>query len=156
MSELRVNISGIVDKIEAERARTTSKASELRAEEGRLAAELERERRRVAGSAAVQNNGSFFNRLLGRPSPAKTSENRIKEIESKIASLQDELLDLQKHLKTIDVRSPGSPFGEDWGRIETMQNGLKELEEKRLDATQLVKERVEMTASIADAISRMP
>jgi hypothetical protein len=155
MSELKANISGIENKIESERARTTSRASELRGEEARLSADLERERRRVASAASVQNNGSFLNRLLGRPTPTKTSESRIKLIESKVSSLQNELLDLQKHLKTIDPRTPQSPFAEDWSRMESMQSRLKVLEEEKLDATQLVKERVGMTASIADAISRI-
>jgi hypothetical protein len=157
MSELRTNTSGIETRIEAERALVASRVSALKAEQVRYSGELERERRRVASATVVQSNGSLFNRLLGRSrAPAKDPESRVRELESKLATLPDDLLEQQKQLKMVDSRSPGSPFVEEWDRLESMQTRLEELDKERLDRTQLVKERVEATGSMAEAISRIP
>ncbi|HUI24294.1 MAG TPA: hypothetical protein VLY82_07895, partial [Nitrososphaerales archaeon] len=82
-------------------------------------------------------------------------EIRIEELESKLASLPNELLEQQKQLKMIDLRSPESRFAEEWNRLDSMQTRLKELEQERLDRVQLVKERAEATGLIASAISRI-
>jgi len=157
MSKLMAEKSTIENKIEAERAQIVSTIAELKTEQTRCSGELERERRRIAEAAAVQDNGSLFNHLFGRnKSPMKKIEGRIKELESKLAAFSDEVLEQQKQLKMIELRSPESRFAEDWTALESAQNRLKELEGVKLDATQLVKERVGMTASIAEAISRIP
>ena len=157
LSELGAKISGIESKIEAERVLIVSKISALKAEQAKYSAELERERRRDAEAAAVQNNDSFFNRLLGRnKAPTIDPENRIRELESKLAVLPNEVLEQQKQLKMIDLRSPESQFAEEWVQLESMQTRLKELEKEKLDKIQLVKERAEVTGSIANAISRIP
>jgi len=156
VSELRANMSGIENKIGGERDRIVSRISELKAEQARYSGELEGERRRDAEVAAEQSQNSLFSRLLGRnKSYSESHESRIKELESKLASLPDEVLEQQKQLKMIDLRSPESGLADEWNKLETMQTRLKELEKERLDRIQLVKERVEMTGSIADAISRM-
>jgi len=156
VSELRTNISGIEDRIEGERAHVISKISELKAAQARYSDELEREKARVTADTGVQSPDSLFDRLLGRnKTPTKISESRIRELESKLAILPNEVLEQQKQLKMIDLRSPESRFDEDWKRLESMQTRLKELENEKLDRTQLVKERAETTGSIADAISRI-
>ena len=156
MAELRASISEIEGKVEAERALIVSKISELKREETRQSDELERERRRVSDAAAAQRNSSLVNRLFGR-NKAQTDEleGRVRELESRLAALPDEVLELQRQLRMIDVRSPGSKFAEEWDRLESMQGRLEELEKERLDRTQLVRERAEATGSVADAISRI-
>jgi len=156
MSELRVNISSIEGKIEAERAQRVSRISELRAAQAKYSDDLEHERRRDADAAAVQSPNSIFNRLLGRgKNQSESAESRIEELESKLATLPNEILEQQKQLKTIDLRSSGSLLAEEWNRLDSMQARLKELEKERWDRIELVKERAEATGSIADAISKM-
>ena len=155
-SELRANMSEIENKIGAERASIVSRIEELKAAQARYSGELERERRRDADAAAAQSSDSFLNRLLGRrKTQADRPEIRIQELESKLASLPNELLEQQKQLKMIDLRSPESRFAEEWNRLDSMQTRLKDLEQERLDRIQLVKERAEATGSIASAISRI-
>jgi len=155
-SQLRANTSEIEGKIGTERAQIVSRISELKAAQAKYSGELERERRREADAAAEQSSSSLFNRLLGRnKTQSESPESRLKELESKLAVLPDEILEQQKQLKMIDLRSPDSRFVEEWNRVESMQTRLKELEKERLDRIQLVKERAEMTGSLADAISRM-
>jgi len=156
ISQLNTSISGIENKIETERALIVSRVSELKTAQARYSGELERERRRVADAPAAQGTNSLFNRLLSRnKTPTKDPENRISELESKLAILPDEILDQKKKLSMIDLRSPESQFAEEWKQLETMQTRLNQLEEERSDRIQLVKERAEVTGSIADAISRI-
>jgi len=154
MSELKANISGIESKIGAERALIVSRISELKASQARYSGELELERKREA-DAAEQSPDSFFNRLLGRSKTPKSPESKIEELESKLAPLPNEVLEQQKQLKMIDLRSPGSRFAEEWNKLDSMQTRLKDLEKEKLDRIQLVKERAEVAGSIADAISRI-
>jgi hypothetical protein len=150
-------MSGIEDTIEAERARIASRISELKAQQTKRSDELEREQRRAASAAAEENNDSFFSRIVGRKkSPARAPEVRIREPNSKLAPLPDEVVEQQRQLKMIDLRSSESRFAGEWTRLESMQARLKELEQERLDRIQLVKERAELTGSIADAVSRIP
>ncbi|HYA55839.1 MAG TPA: hypothetical protein VED22_03475 [Nitrososphaerales archaeon] len=156
MSQLNTNISDIESKIEAGRALVVSRISELKAARASYSGELERERRRVAEAPAAQNTNSLFNRLLGKnKTPTKDPENIIRELESKLAILPDEILEQQKQLSVINAHSPESRFAQEWNQLELMQTRLRQLEEERSDRIQLVKERAEMTGSIADAISRI-
>ena len=155
-ARLRASMIEIEGKVEAERVQTGSKISGLKAEQARCAADLERERRQTADSLEIPNANSFFSRLLGRSrAPANDPESRISELEMRLAALTNELLAQQQLLKKIDLRSPESQFAEDWKKLDSMQTRLNELETERLDKVQLVKERVELTGSIADAISRI-
>ena len=157
MSTLRRDISDIESRVESERALILSKISELKAEQTRYTGELEREQRRVASATASKGTDSIFNRLLGRnKSQTENPESRIRELEARLASLPNEVLEQKQQLKMIDRRSPESSFAEEWKQVESMQTRLTELEEERLDRVQLVKERAEVTSSIADAISRIP
>ena len=156
MTELKANMSDIEGRIEAERVRVISRISKLKGDQASLLAELERERGRVGGATAEQRTPSYFVRLFGRKgNPTKNPENRINDIESKLAILPDEILNLQRQLKTLDLRSPESPFAEDWKRLDSMRSNMKELENEKFDRIQLVKERAELTGPMADAISRI-
>jgi hypothetical protein len=155
-SKLGANISDVENKIEAERVLIVSRISELKTARASCSGELERERRRVADASAVQSTDSLFNRLLGRDrTPSKNPESRITELESKLATLSNEMLEQQKQLNMIDIRSPKSRLAAQWKQLESMQTRLKQLEKERSDMIQLVKERAEATGSIADAISRI-
>ena len=156
MSQLRTGMSGIESKLDAERARITTRISELKAEQASCSGELEKERRQRSVIPAQEKADSFLTRLFGRSKgEAKDSGNRIRELETKSTTLTNEALEQQKKLNAVDDRSPGSPFAGDWNQLESMQTKLDELEKERLEKVQLVKERVEATGSMADAISRI-
>ena len=155
MAELRVNMSDIERKIEAERDMIASRISDLKAAQAKYSSELEHERRREADAVAAQSPNTLFNRLLGKKTHSESPDDRIEELESKLADLPNEILDQQKQLKMIDARSPESRFAEEWNRLDSMQTRLGELEKEKLDRVQLVRERAESMGSIADAISRI-
>jgi len=156
MAELRERASELENRIETERDRVVSRISELKTEQSRCSVELEREQRQAAGPTARKTNGSFFGRLLGRnTSPPENPESRINELKAKLADLQAEMHEQQRHLKMMDTRSPDSQLADEWNRLGSLQTRMKELEEQKMGETQLVKERAAMTASIADAVSRL-
>ncbi|MDG6987814.1 MAG: hypothetical protein JRN21_00620 [Nitrososphaerota archaeon] len=156
ISELRSSIAAVEGKIETERTTRVRRVAELKTEEARCSGELEEERRRVAGEAPPLPKGSLFSRLLGRSkTPAKVSENRIRELGAKLAALSEEIAEQKKQLKLVDLHTPGSPFVEDWTQLDSMQTRLKGLEAEKLERTQLVAERAEMMGSMAEAISRI-
>ena len=157
ISELRGREAEVVRKLGDERDRTKAKVDELQKELAKLNAELEDEKARSANPPAPERSGSFLRRLFGAgpASAAKEQSDRRDELEKRLQSLQGEITEQQKVLKSIDQRSPTSPMAEDWKTLETLQARLRELESERLEKVQLVKEREEFTASIANVISRV-
>ena len=156
ISKQETDISAIEGRIESERARVVSRISELRAEQARLSGELKLEQGRAADAAQAKDTGSFFRRLFGgKRAQARSDEDRTSELESRLAALPDEVREQQKQLKAIDLRSSESKLDEEWNLLESMQSRLKELEREKLGMVHLVKERLEVTNSMAEAISRM-
>jgi hypothetical protein len=157
ISEIKQSMTDVEGRIEAGRARIASRILELKDEQARCSADLAREQKRIAGLAAEPKSDSFLKRLFGGNSktPARNSGAQINELESRLRALPDEILGQQKLLKSVELRSPESPFVEDWKVFDSLETRLQALENVRLEDVQLVKEREETTASVADAISRM-
>ena len=154
---LRESVAAMKSRMAAESGKVATKISELKAERIRCSTELDAERARAASAAGAQKTDSFFGRLLGRKrSPSDDHDARARELEARQSDLSEELLAQQKLLKDIDLRSPGSPFAKEWGDLEAAQARLEGLENERTERADLVSERAEVTASIADAISRIP
>jgi uncharacterized protein with von Willebrand factor type A (vWA) domain len=157
MSELKQNEMEVVRRFDEARERTASRIDELQNELVRCTAELEEEKRRLSSEAAEQHSRSFLRRLFGgnSTSPASISEDKTKELESRLRTLPSEILEQKKSRKSIDQRSSESPWAEEWRKLESLQVRLKELENERSKKIQLVREREEITASIASIISRI-
>lgn len=158
ISELGEAEAEVSRKIDEARTLTSSRIEGLQSELATCSADLEEEKRRLSGVAAVQRSRPFFGRLFSgnSKSTANASEEKVKELESKLSTLTDEILERQKSLKSIDQRSPESPCAEEWEKLELLQAGLERLKDEKLDREQLVREREEITASIANAISKIP
>ncbi len=157
ISELRARMSDIEGKVKAGRGLEVSRISELAVEQAQCLEELEQERRRVAGLTAGLSSGSLLGHLFGRKKVVtEDSDNRITELESKLAALQNDANERQKLLRMMDLRSPKSRFAEQWNELEGLQARLREMQEERLDRVQLTKVRADATRSISDAISRIP
>lgn len=158
ISELRQNVADVEGRIKAGRARLVSRLVELKSEQDRCSTELVREQERISTLAADKSSDSFLKRLFGGNSrtSAKDSGTQVKELESRLGGLSNEMLGQQKLLKSVDQHSPESPFAEEWKALESLQARLDALEGERLERVQLVKERKEMTASIANTISGLP
>jgi hypothetical protein len=155
MTELKQNEAEVVRKLDEARTRTASRIDELQSELVRCSAELEEEKRRPSSVATERSPGSFFRRLFGRnlPSSVGVSEDRVKELESRLRTLPGEILEQQKCLKSINRHSSESPWAEEWRMLESLQVRLKELENERLEKMQLVREREVIIVSIASTIS---
>lgn len=157
ISGLRATISGIESEIGTERGRLAAKIAVLKAERAKCSSELDAEKARASDAAEAKRPDSFFSRFIGRKrSPADESDERTGTLEARLASLSAEVLDLQRQLKEVDARTPEGRFAREWERLETAQAQLEALEKERKERADLVKERAELTASIADAISRIP
>jgi hypothetical protein len=155
LGEAEAEVSG---KIGEARALNSSRIEGLQSELDTCSADLEEEKRRLAGLAAGQRSRPFFGRLFGGNSKSTTnaSEEKVKELESKLSTLTNEILEQQKSLKSIDQRSPESPCAEEWEKLELLQARLVQLQDDKRDREQLVREREKITASIANAISKIP
>jgi DNA repair exonuclease SbcCD ATPase subunit len=156
ISELVQNEDEIVLKLQEARTRSSSKIDELRTELATRSAELEAKKRQLASMASERRTDSIFKRLFGRnpTPPVSATEDEVEEIESKLRSLAKEILEEKKSLKSIDDRSSESPWVEEWRKLESRQSERKVLENERLEKSQLVREREELTTSIADLISK--
>ena len=155
--ELKQNEEEILRKFDDARTKSSTKIEELRTELAFVSAELEREKKRLASHATEQRSDSVFKRLFGgnkKPS-VDTSESEVEEIESRLHVLDNEILEEQKSLKSIEDHSSVSPSGAEWGKLESLEARRRELENERLEKVQLVREREGLTASIADTISRI-
>ena len=156
ISETEQSVADVEGRIEAGRARLASRLAELKSEQDRCSAELIREQEKISSPAAEQPSDSFLKRLFGGNSraTAKDSGTHVRELESRLEVLTNEILGQQKLLKSVDLYSPESPLAEEWKALESLKTRLEALESEKLERVQLVKEREEITASIADAISR--
>ena len=158
ISELRQREAEIVRRLHEERTRTASKIDELQDELAKRSAQLEEENAPPVDAAKSERSRSFLSRLLGRTqtSSSKGSRDKVREPDPRLESLPGEISEQRKLLKSIDQRSPASPLAEEWKSLESLQARMKELESERLEKVQLVKERAEVTASIAEMISKIP
>jgi hypothetical protein len=157
ISVLRQKITDLNGRMNSERARIASRVADLRDEQSRCSAELAQEKTKVSSLAAAQNSDSIFRRLLGGNSrqAARDPGIRTRELEAKLASLSSDILEQQRLLKSVEQNSAKSPLAEEWDERESLQTRLDALEGERLRKVQLVKEREEITTSIAKEISMM-
>jgi len=158
ISDLKQNAADAEGRIADGRARLVSKVAELKREQDSCSDELTRERERIASQATEQGSGSLLKRLFkgNSKNPTKVSGATVKELQTRLDALSNEMLEQQKLLRLADRRSPDSPLAEDWKALESLQASLDALESERQEKVQLVKEREEMTSSIAATISGMP
>ena len=156
ISDLKQNTAEVEGRIAERRARLVSRVAELKSEQGSCSAELVREQER-ASSLATENSGSFLKRLfMGDPKTSAKDTGKIKELESRLEVLSNEIDERQKLIKLANQHSPESPFANEWKALESLQTRLEALESERLEKVQLVKEREDIASSIANAISRIP
>jgi uncharacterized small protein (DUF1192 family) len=142
--------------INDKRAETVARVAEIHDELGRCSAELSEQKGKL-GTYPEKNSGSLFRRLLGQDStaPNKALTVRVSELESTLAALNSELAQQKRTLKAIDSHSDESPVNERWVELEKLRVELKELEDVKLEKTQLAKEREEFAATLASTISRI-
>jgi len=157
ISELRQKEAEVVRKLGGERDRTKARIEELRREAAERTAEQTKSEAQPSDLPEPTRPGSFFRRVFSRGSASAAREQNEKRAESekKLQSLQRELSEQQKVLKSIDQRSPDSPTAEDWKSLDSLQGRIRELENERLEKTQQVIERAEFATSLAEVISRV-
>jgi hypothetical protein len=155
MSELRKAEAEVSHRIDEARGQASSRIEGLQSELARCSADLAEEKRRLPSTAARQRSAPFLRRLFGgnSKSAAEVSEDKVKELELKLNTLTNEILEQQKSLKLIDQHPRGSPWAEEWAKLESIRPRLKQLEDEKLERMQLVREREEFTKSIASTIS---
>lgn len=155
ISDLTRNLAEVRGRIDAGREQLVSKLVDLKNERDKCSTELAQEQKRISDLATNQKPDSFFKRVFGGGSKASTKdpETNVRELESRIGALSDEILGQQGLIRLFDQHSPESPFAEDWKTVESLQTRLEALGSERVEKVQLVKERDEITASIAETIS---
>lgn len=158
VDELKQGEEEILRKLHEARTRSSSRIDELRTELAARSAELEEKKRQLSTLASERRSDSIFKRLFrgNPPLSVDDTEKEVEEIEARIHILASGILEEQKSLKSVDEHSSESPWVEEWRRLESLQAKRKELENERLEKSQLVRERKELTASIADVISKIP
>jgi hypothetical protein len=157
ISELSKNMAAIEAKLDENRAKVHARIDELKKEQSTCSDELAREQKRLAEIPVEQNSGSFLKRLFrGKPrAPVEESEAEIEELESKIRMFPEQILEQQKLMRSIDEHLPGSPLVDEWKELEASRARFATLQSERAERVELVKERAELTASVAQAISEI-
>jgi hypothetical protein len=155
MSELRQAEAEVSRRIDEAKEQVSFRIQELQTELTKCSADLMEEKRRLLGAAARQRSVPLFNRLFGgnSKSAADVSEDKVRELESKFNKLNDEILEQQKSLRLIEQHPQGSPWAEEWRKLESVRPRLKQLGDEKLERVQFVREREEFTRSIAGTIS---
>lgn len=157
IAEIKQDIADANNKIEAETGRLDSKIAELTQERAGCSAELTREQEMISNQAAERSSGSFLRRLIARnPKGSHGAKDTVEELKEKLRALDQDILEQQKLMKSIERQSPESPFGEDWKTLESLQGRLDALQGARSESVKFVKAREEFTASIAETISKIP
>ena len=151
-------------KREDESARLNGKIEALKTEQAKTSTELAEYRRRLTGQngngrkTGERTSRPFLKRLLGgRTSPVPTgpTEDRLKELESTLESLRQEIVAQQRIrglLNDLDAPSD-SPYAEEHRKLESLRTNLQKLEVLRTDMVQLTLERERVTSAVAGLIS---
>jgi ribosomal protein S13 len=155
ISDLKRDEAEIRRKIDESRTGIAFRVKELEDETAKCSTELEEKQRLSVLSVSEQDSKSLFRRIFGRNSKTSTKvpTYNTAEVEERIKTLTNEALEQQRILTSIDHHSAESPLREEWEKLESLQAKMKELEGTRLEKLQQVREREELTASIARAIS---
>jgi polyhydroxyalkanoate synthesis regulator phasin len=154
ISELRQKMADIQAKLDDGRAGVANQIDELKKEQSGYSDELAREKKKAA-QPVEQNSGSLLKRLFrgSSPTPAEESKAEVERLESKLRELPDRIREQQKLMRSIDEHSPDSPMANYWRSMEELRAKAAALEAERTKRVDLVKERTELTGSIAQAIS---
>jgi hypothetical protein len=155
ISDLKRDETGILRKIDESRTQIASRVKELEDETAKCSTELEEKQRPSSAVVPEQGSKSLFRRIFGRNSttPAGAPTYETDELKARIRTLGNEVLEQKRILASINHHSAESPLREEWEKLESLQTKMKELESTRLEKLQQVREREELTASLARAIS---
>ena len=141
-----------------EKERIVARLNELRVEKEARAKDIDVEKAALEEIKAKRKSASFFSKLAGRSGPpTEPVEQKIREIEKSVASLEEEGTNLNKVRASIE-REGGTPSGlyeQQWMRLDAIAVRLKELEAEVQEKSQLSKEREAATASLAEIISKL-
>ena len=158
ISGVRQRMAEIEGRFDESRAQIRARVDDLKREQAAYSDELAREQKKLAEAPVEQNSGSFLKRLFRGNSDAPMAESKaqIEELESKLRVIPDQILDQHKLMRSIDDHSPDSPLANEWRELEALRTKFTALGSERLERTELVKERADLTSSVARAISEMP
>jgi len=155
ISELRGKMADTEAKLDESSARIHTRIDELKKEQSESSEDLTEKQKKLAEQPVDQSSGSFLKRLFRGNSrtPVEDYKAEIEELESKLRLLPDQILEQQKLMRSIDEHLPDSPLATEWKELEALRARYATLESERLAKVELVKERAELTASVAQAIS---
>ena len=156
-SELSKKMAAIESKLDESRAQIHAKIDGLKKEQSTYSEELAQEQKKLVEQPGEENSGSFLKRLFRRNSraPVEDYQAKIDELESKLHVLPDQILEQQKLMRSINEHLPDSPLANEWKELEEMRVRFATIESERMERVELVKERAELTASVAQAKSEI-
>jgi len=157
ISELRRSMTAIEAKFDESRAEIHTRIDGLKKDQSTYSEELAQKQKKLAEPPVEQNSGSFLRRLFRGNSraPVEDYEAEIEELESKLRPLPDQILEQQRLMRSINEHLPDSPLAGDWKELEDLRARCVALESDRMEKVELVKERAELTAAVAQAISEI-
>lgn len=159
ISAVELEKDDIMRKIDGVKAQYSTRIGELQDELPRRSVELEEKKKRLPPSGVGgQRSESILRRMFGRSSDRSLDDaaEDVKELEAEIRLLTGEMQEQRKALKSIERRPLESPCAEEWKKLRSLAGKLEGLETEKSEKLQLAKEREDLTASIADAIRRIP
>ena len=155
MARVRKEGDEAMKRLEDAKSLTTFEVNRLHSELDALSVELV-VKKRALDEVEERQSKSLFRRFLGADSSKSEEAAEVGEIESQIRSLTGELSEQRKSLKSLEMHPLQSKWADDWRKVQSSRSKLGELEDEKLNRLQVSKERQELTASLADAIARLP
>jgi len=150
VEEIRRGMTEARRKLIVESERLTAKLTTNESARIEMAKELEEVRRELEDAAERKKNGSVLSRFFGREvRPPKETEDKERELASKLDSLIAERVSLKAELAALENPSVGSLAEE----LNTIQTKLAEAEAERERRMQLSQERELVLSEIARIVS---
>jgi len=148
----------IMSTFDREKERIVARLNALRAEKEGRAKDVEAEKAALQEILAKRKSASFFSKLVGKSGPpTEPTEQKIRELEKAMASLDEEGMNLNKVRASIE-REGGTPSGlyeQQWIRVDAIKARLKEIDVEVEEKLQLAKEREAAMASLSETISKI-
>jgi hypothetical protein len=157
ISEARQKIAGIEGRFDESRSTIRTRIDELKKEQATCSDELAREKKKLAEPPVEPKSGSIFKRLFRGNSNISVEESKVEveRLESRLKVIPDQILEQHRLMRSIEEHAPESPLAAEWKELEELRPRLAALEGERLERLDMVKERAELTASVAHAISEI-
>ena len=155
----------LIAKLDQEARERKQKITALEEEKGRYVDLLQRANHNLAMKRKqIQDSSKLLRRIFGSSkvadsTPVETLEKRVRDFESKIGIIENKIHEQQKKLSSVNNQGSSETKNESVNDLQIALNSilseLEELEGKKIEHSELLEERMQVTSLMKDVISRI-